>query len=192
MSKYYIPFYKDNSVSRSLLLLDNHGSHTSDTTSKAFEDNDIKHLYLAPNTTCVSQPVDVGIGGVIKGKIKGYFEDWVIDNWENNTFVKYNEKKKKYTYTAPNRDLIVNWILRAFDETSKETIIKGKKIFMIYLIMLAFDRAGVCNKEQQVEILNNKIKDLFITHDNEEFVHVEKEPVVDSKILKDLMSLMPS
>jgi len=48
--------------------------------------------HLAPNTTSISQPVDVGIGGVIKGKIKNYFEEWVIDNWENDDFVKYNEK----------------------------------------------------------------------------------------------------
>jgi len=127
MEKYYVPYLKNQSVSNSLLLLDNHGSHTTDTTIKAFEENNIKY-HLTPNTTSISQPVDVGIGGIIKAKIKNYFENWVIDNWESNNFYNYNEKKQKYTYKAPNKEQIAKWIIQSFQEISNEIVKKGKLI----------------------------------------------------------------
>ena len=129
MKEYFIPYFKTYSVNNSLLLLDNHGSHTADSTVKAFEENEIKVINLAPNTTCISQPVDVGVGGVIKGKIKNFFEEWVVDNWENNNFMKYDEKKKKYKFTAPSKNQVVEWIIRAYEEISLSTVRKGIVLF---------------------------------------------------------------
>ena len=128
MKDHYIPFFRANSTLNSLLLLDNHGSHIADGTIEIFEKEKINYLCLAPNTTPLTQPVDVGIGGVIKSKIKKYFEEWLIDSWESDdTFVVYNEKKKKkYKYNAPSKDLIIKWILRAYEEMAKSTIISGK------------------------------------------------------------------
>lgn len=128
MQRYWNPYFIKNVPPNSLLMLDNHASHVSDGTVESFHDRGINYIHLTPNTTCIAQPVDLGIGGTIKGKIKRYYEDWVIENWESNEkeFIKYNKKKNKYTFKAPDRNLITRWIIRAYEETERRTIIECK------------------------------------------------------------------
>lgn len=132
MKEHFIPYYKQHSSADSLLLLDNHGSHITDSVTQAFESNEIKYLHLAPCTTPICQPVDVEIGGTIKAKIKSYYEEWLLNSWEENDFFKYNEKKKKYTYKAPTRSLIIEWINRAYLETTRQTVINGNTLILNY------------------------------------------------------------
>ena len=75
-------------------------SQVLDGTVESFHSNGINYIHLAPNTTCISQPIDLGTGGTIKTKIKRYYEEWVIDSWENNEgeFVKHDKKKNKYSF----------------------------------------------------------------------------------------------
>ena len=42
-------------------------------------------------------------------------------------------------------------------------------------MLLGFEKAGITNKDEQANILNNKIKDLCIIRDVEDFVYIEKE-----------------
>jgi len=175
MQKYFIPYFTQHSARESLLILDNHGSHVADVVTNEFEKSNINCLHLAPNTTAITQPVDVEIGATIKGRIKGYFEEWIVDSWDNKKdFFKYNEKKKKYTYQAPTKELIVGWILRAYEETSKRTIINGNYLLIFFNKILGFEKAGVFEKNQQKKNVNEKVNDLYIVHDIEEFVHIEK------------------
>lgn len=125
MENFYIPFYSRNTSKDSLLIFDNHGSHICDDTVKALKQNNINHLPLAPNTTPICQPVDVGIGGVIKAKIKSSFQNWLMDSWENNEnfMKKHPTKKDKYTFPTPTKELVTKWILQAYEEIDKKVII---------------------------------------------------------------------
>jgi len=102
-----LPFFANNTGPDSLLIMDNFSAHISDDTVKELDSHNIKHLCLAPNTTPICQPVDVGIGGTIKSKIKKYFHESLIEIWEiTQDFFIYNEKKKKYKVQSPSRELI--------------------------------------------------------------------------------------
>ena len=132
MEKHSIPYFAQNTGPESVLLMDNFSSHFSDESIKAFETYKIKQLSLAPNTTCTCQPVDDGIGGTIKGKIKQYFNEWILDSLEaTEDFVSYDEKKKKHRVKSPSKELIVQWILKAYEEINAETIRKSK-LFSFY------------------------------------------------------------
>lgn len=136
MQKYFVPYYTQYAVQNSLLILDNHGSHTTDVVTREFENKGIKYLHLAPNTTAICQPVDVEIGAFIKGRIKSAFQDWIIDSWdEDNNFVKFDAKKKKYTYKAPTKEMIVKWILNAYEEASRRTVSNGNHTFYLLVIL---------------------------------------------------------
>jgi len=128
MEKFYIPFYVKYTNPNSLLIFDNHGSHISDNTISILKENNIEHLPLAPNTTPICQPVDVGIGCVIKAKIKRYFEEWLIDKYDNDPeFIKKHPKKKnKYIFKSPDKALIIKWVVQAYEEIDKKTIIGSK------------------------------------------------------------------
>ena len=127
MEKFYLPFYQRNTSRDSLLIFDNHGSHICDDTVKVLKTNNIQHLPLAPNTTPICQPVDIGIGGVIKAKIKTFFQNWIIDNWEyNESFMKkHPTKKDKYLFPIPTKELVIKWILQAYEEIDKKVIIES-------------------------------------------------------------------
>jgi hypothetical protein len=73
---------------------------------------------LAHNTTAICQPID---------------RQWVVDSWdEEEDFVVYNEKKKKYKVKKPKRSLVIEWILKAYNEIKRETILKSKPILFYY------------------------------------------------------------
>ena len=106
----------------SLLIMDNFGAHINVQTEKVLNDNNINSLALAKNTTPICQPVDVGMGGTIKSKIKKYYHEWVIDNWdEHNNFYTYNPKKKKYKIKTPSKSLIIDWIIPTYNEVESTT-----------------------------------------------------------------------
>jgi len=111
--------------------MDNCSSHVSDKVTEKLKENSISYLHLAPYTTPICQPVDIQVGAMIKGKIKYYFEEWLMENMENETLISYDEKKKKYRFVSPNRDQIVKWVLRAYDEVDRGRI-KESKIFSQY------------------------------------------------------------
>ena len=53
-----------------------------------------------------------------------------------------------------------------------------------------FERAGVTDRSQQGVIMNEKLKDLYITHEVTEFVHVEKEIPVSRSELSELSDIL--
>jgi len=177
MEKFYIPYYSKFAHPSSFLIFDNHSSHVSDDTTKILDEKNIKFLPLAPNTTPLCQPVDVGIGCIIKGKIKNYFQQWLIDSWENDAdFIQRHPKKEnKYVFKIPHKSLIVKWVIQAYEETTPKTIIDSKFFLFLLFKFLGFYKSGVNDTVQQGEILSNKLKSLYISYNLEDFIHIEKE-----------------
>jgi len=132
MMEYFVPYFLKHCPANHLLILDNHGSHVSNQITSVFDEKNIKYLHHAPNSTLICQPVDVEIAAAIKAKIKSYFENWLVESWEEEGFYTFNEKKNKYKYKAPTRELIIKWVLLAYEETSKQTILNGKIFYYCY------------------------------------------------------------
>lgn len=132
MEKYYIPYFKANTKhDESLLIFDNHAAHVCNATIAALEENEIEYLNLVPNTTPICQPMDVMVGASLKGKIKRYFEDWLIENEE--TIITFDEKKKKGRFTSPDKVMILEWIWKGYREMGKKLIMESN-FFVDFLL----------------------------------------------------------
>lgn len=125
MKEYYIPFYAKTSHKNSLLVMDNHSSHVCQDTTNELDKKEINYIFLAPNTTPITQPIDINLTAAIKSKIKKYFHDWLIDN--EDKVITYNEKKKKYKFISPTKSLIMTWILKAYEELDARLVAKSKQ-----------------------------------------------------------------
>lgn len=68
---------KDNPI---LLLVDNHESHVTIAAIDYARDNGIIYLSFPPHTTHRLQPLDVGVFGPFKAKLKTAFNDWHVNN----------------------------------------------------------------------------------------------------------------
>jgi len=42
-------------------------------------------------------------------------------------------------------------------------------------MFISFDKAGITNRNEQENIINNKIKDLYIVRELEDFIYIEKD-----------------
>lgn len=77
---------KDNPI---LLLVDNHESHVTLEAVNYARDNGIIYMSFPPHTTHRLQPLDVGIFGPFKAKLKVAFNDWHVNN-PGKTLTIYN------------------------------------------------------------------------------------------------------
>lgn len=68
---------KDNPI---LLLVDNHESHVTIEAVDYARENGIIYLSFPPHTTHRLQPLDVGVFGPFKAKLKIAFNDWHVSN----------------------------------------------------------------------------------------------------------------
>ncbi|XP_065160329.1 uncharacterized protein [Atheta coriaria] len=68
---------KDNPI---LLLVDNHESHVTIEAVNYARDNGIIYLSFPPHTTHRLQPLDIGVFGPFKAKLKIAFNDWHVNN----------------------------------------------------------------------------------------------------------------
>src|SRR5690349_8816790 len=109
MTKYYIPYFQKYAIPNSLLIMDNFSAHSTNETIEAFEGNNIKYTYLAPNTTPITQPVDIQIGRCIKANIKKMFEDWLLENEEEMIY--FDKTKKEHKFKSPTRDLLLKLVI---------------------------------------------------------------------------------
>lgn len=68
---------KENPI---LLLVDNHESHVTIEAIDYARDNGIVYISFPPHTTHRLQPLDVGVFGPFKAKLKVAFNDWHVSN----------------------------------------------------------------------------------------------------------------
>ncbi|XP_022834564.1 uncharacterized protein LOC111362220 [Spodoptera litura] len=102
---------KENPI---LLLLDNHESHTSIDAINYCRNNGIACLSFPPLTTHRLQPLDVGVFGPLKSKLKTSFNDWHVSN-PGKTLNIYNiPKLTKIPYLE---SFNARNITRAFEKT---------------------------------------------------------------------------
>ena len=91
----------------SVLLVDNFSAHTSAESFNTVKDELMSELVpLPPNTTSVCQPLDVGIMGPFKAKIRAL---WLRDT-------------KKYTTQPPKRMAVSKRAIAAWDGISQEAV----------------------------------------------------------------------
>lgn len=124
MKNFWIPYYAKNAYPGSLLTFDNHSSHVCDATSSVLNDYNINHLNLPANATPICQPVDIQIGADLKAKMKNYFENWLIENEEQ--LITYDPRKKRYRLKSPNKGLILQWVLQAYQEIDRRNIMRSR------------------------------------------------------------------
>lgn len=87
--KKYTSSTKENPI---LLLCDNHESHISLAAINYARDNGIIYLSFPPHTSHKLQPLDVGVFGPFKSKLKTAFNDWHVTN-PGKTITIYNIPK---------------------------------------------------------------------------------------------------
>jgi len=78
--KHIQKFTRCSKESPILLLYDNHESHVSLEAVNYSRDNGIVYLSFPPYTTHRLQPLDVGVFGPFKAKLKVAFNDWHVSN----------------------------------------------------------------------------------------------------------------
>jgi len=78
--KHIQKFTRCSKESPILLLCDNHESHVSLEAVNYSRDNGIVYLSFPPHTTHRLQPLDVGVFGPFKAKLKVAFNDWHVSN----------------------------------------------------------------------------------------------------------------
>jgi DDE superfamily endonuclease len=75
--------------------------------------------YIPVGYTCVLQPVDVGFNAPLKCHVKHLHHDWCIEY--------YVDLDPKQPFPIPNCRDIINWVQKAMEEISSETI---RKMFL--------------------------------------------------------------
>lgn len=96
---------------QSILLLDQHGSHTTDKVCEYAKSKNINLIFIPTGLTYKYQPLDVAINGILKNKARSLYASFLASNPE-----------KTYTREQCIRDFINNKksikkgiIIRAFD-----------------------------------------------------------------------------
>ena len=70
----------------------------------------MEYLLLPPDTTCLLQPVDGGVGRSLKANIRKLFYKWVQKNYME---VKKRNGKLLKTFKNPTKELVIEWVLEA-------------------------------------------------------------------------------
>ena len=173
MENHFLPFYQSLVSPKSLLIFDNCSAHVNDDIINEMEKKKINYFPLAPNTTSITQPVDFSIGRSLKAKIRQQFDDWLETNFDE--IVEYNETKNKYKFKSPTKALIIEWTLNAYKEMDSNLVKDGNIFsFFILFIFLAFKFTGITDDRQRKSIIDEKVMDLFVSYDTDEYIHLEK------------------
>ena len=86
-------------------------------------------------------------------------------------------KKKKYKFASPSKSLILEWTLQALSEIDANLVTKSKYFYQLLLYSLGFKIAGITDQSKRDNIMNNKLKDLCVVYDVEEYVNIEKDKI---------------
>jgi hypothetical protein len=81
------------------------------------------YLLLLPDTTGLLQPVDVGVGKGLKGKIRSIFHDFILKNYKKRV---NKNNVVKWTFKNPTKNLIVEWAIRSMAEVKDFKLFDSK------------------------------------------------------------------
>jgi hypothetical protein len=108
---------RENSSRPCILTMDNVSFHHSDAITNALRGQNVTLSYFPPNTTCRLQPLDHSINGVIKNKMDEYWNEYMDQHDLPRTDAGNLQR--------PSKEIILDWITRAFEELKSESIMKS-------------------------------------------------------------------
>ena len=104
-----------------LLLMDNHSTHLDEKVVKKIESFRYQIVYLPPNTTGKTQPVDIGINKLVKMHYQTMWEEWFMDN--------VKKFPKTAHYISPSRELMISWIWKSLRKLTTEQIMASWNVY---------------------------------------------------------------
>lgn len=135
------PFF---STSKSLLIMDNYGTHKKESVLAILNKLNTVVKFIPANTTNYLQPLDVAVNSSFKAALKAEFENWMSSGQKEFTPKGYRKK--------PNWETVLKFVADALKAIKKESIMKG------------FESCGIAPKGLRVEYekLNSKLRSVLM------------------------------
>lgn len=96
---------------KSVLLLDQYDAHKTDKVKNYAESKNISLVYVPIGMTDKYQPLDVGVNGIYKNKMRQYYTNYITNNtvFDNDNKIIEGNNKIIYKYTDFINDVINGW-----------------------------------------------------------------------------------
>ena len=109
-----------------LLIMDQFRVHTRDSVKNMVDTENKKYFFIPTGCTGLLQPLDVSTNKPVKDYIRKYFHDWfkVYGSTPNNAASTGNLRPPSY-------DLMIKWILQAWNNLSPEFVKQSFKYCVI-------------------------------------------------------------
>ena len=131
----------------SLMIYDVCTAHKSSRIDALFQSRQIDTLRIPGGATCLLQPVDCGIGHLVKNEVRKCFLSWYKKSFEEIT---RPEGRRKKSFKKPTNRQIAEWIMIGCRKLQREEIINS------------FQLTGITSKEYQKKILEEKMSKYYI------------------------------
>ncbi len=131
----------------SLLLFDSCKAHLSGRIKALLSSHNITYLAIPGGATCLLQPVDCGIGKMIKGEAKNEFESWCFKEFQAITAP---EGRRKKTFKKPTNNQVAEWLVKSCAKLPSDAIKK------------AFIETGITSKEKQADVTQHKVQKYYV------------------------------
>lgn len=96
---------------KSVLLLDQYDAHKTDKVKEYANSKNISLIYVPIGMTDKYQPLNIGVNGIFKNKMRQYYTNFITNNTifdENNKIIE-NNNKIIYKYADFTNDVINTW-----------------------------------------------------------------------------------
>jgi hypothetical protein len=144
------------------LILDQCPAHTHKNVTNYLAEKKIKHRFIPSGATGLVQPVDTHVGKAFKDYLKSLHKIWFdeIGSKEENT-------TKAGYYKDPSSALIIEWVLSAFNEIKRDSIINSFKHCGITLSLDGKEDHLLNPKIKDKEDFLNRIREILIGEDQD-------------------------
>jgi hypothetical protein len=94
-----------------LILLDAFSAHWTPTVEARLIQLGLQGYKVPPGCTCVTQPIDVGIGKPFKDRVRRKWWDWMME-----------QGSEAATFQSASRELGCKWVAESWDEVTDQTV----------------------------------------------------------------------
>ena len=150
---------------KSLLLMDQFGSHKHDSVLQKLKAMKTEVLFIPPGTTSYFQPLDVAVNASFKSALREQWETWLAEGEQQFT-PKGNRKRPSWQH-------IVNFVSAAIEKLDKSSFKR------------AFECCGVGERGQRLQenLLNHRLSQILVHHEGNDAMDFENEQVEDEETL---------
>lgn len=150
---------------KSLLLMDQFGSHKHDTVLEKLKAMKTDVLFIPPGTTCYFQPLDVVINASFKSALREQWETWLAEGEQQ--FTRKGNRKR------PSWQQIVNFVSAAVEKLDKTSFKR------------AFECCGIGDKGQRLHenVMNHRLRQILAYHEDDDAINLENEQIDDEETL---------